>query len=1279
MRRGWFLFWVAVSMAAAGDACAAQAADQSAADAAEVTEWAGISHGLLVILGAEPLELPITLARSGKFLVHALAESDETLHSLQNAAQAQQLDIRRLIAERQPFSPLPYANGMVDAVLCPAHAGDADVSKVFSEVWRVLRPGGVFLIHGADSAALACRHAAEQAGFEPLQTKEHRSGSWLRATKPYPKGADNWPQWEHGPDNNPVSSDTLVHAPYRTQWLAQPYYIAMPAVTTAAGGRTFLAMGHIAHHEREEPWLNTLLARNGYNGMELWRRSLPDGYMVHRSAFIATPEAFYMIQPDGEGCLLLDPETGEEMDRVRLEEVPGQWKWIALDGHTLFAMIGKQPDPRETTIVRSTQPAWSWGELSAGYYTATVPWGFGETVVAYDLKNRRVSWRHEEDSRIDSRAMALGPDRVFVYAPDTRLCALRKDTGTIIWANDDAEVRKLIEEPGRGLTSTPGFRSTCFCVYTPEALVFTPQTNMNVVAVSPENGNLLWHRPKTTSNPNALFTEGKLYVGIGQDGNTLALDALTGETRQDLGFRKRSCARLTATPEALFCRGYPEGLTRFDRTSSRVFFDGSMRPACNDGVIAANGLLYIGPWLCDCNLTIMGTVAWGSAEGFEPEAVCGERTLAPAVDITPDPLTVSNRDWYGYRGDNDRSGSTKVPVSRVLFPLLRYAAPAACGFTAPVAANGQVFIAGEDGKVRSIDAQTGLEQWSFASNGPIMQPPSLWRGRVFFGSGDGYVYALEVNTGKLLWKFRAAPVERRILMYGALCSTWPVNSGVLVHDSVAYFAAGLIDYDGTYVYAVNAETGELIWANNTSGHLDKTLRKGVSAQGNLAVCGGYLWMAGGNVISPAPYRLDTGVYAGPLPKDGSPETNRGEEVGVFLDQGLVMGGRLRYSAADNVVNPGQFILAKCDKPDAVSGPAFSAGQVVPAWDKQLAIAMPGREAPPAAYDSQAMAAMVSGTTRSLPKRLWAANGFEGRRVDALALAPDAVVLVCRTPVPRTLQPQYHLCLLNRDDGAIIFQQELPGEPRLNGLAIDRDGRVLVALADGGIAAYGALETLRKSVMKLAEVSRSGALEPAQVSERLRAALEKVHDPEGRRFLLASLKEQGLDLSAAGQQTGAVTQWRLLGPVPWNAADCPTDTVLIGEPEVEIGKTYAIEGKQLSWREYVSADSRGKVDLAGIYGDHENAAAYAYAEVILPGEGEYQLKIGSNDGFKCWFNGREAARFDQGRLYAPDQTIVTVHAKTGVNRLLLKITQMGGGWAFGVRFGGADGAAIPLRQ
>ena len=138
---------------------------------------------------------------------------------------------------------------------------------------------------------LGIEEAERWHGAEGIKAWSDALGSWLTLSKPPLKGVDEWRHWEHGPDNNPVSTDQVIRAPYLTQFLAGPRAIAMPAITTVAGGRTFLATGHIAHHRREWELINKLIARNGYNGVILWQRDLPKGFLAHSSAFVATRDA----------------------------------------------------------------------------------------------------------------------------------------------------------------------------------------------------------------------------------------------------------------------------------------------------------------------------------------------------------------------------------------------------------------------------------------------------------------------------------------------------------------------------------------------------------------------------------------------------------------------------------------------------------------------------------------------------------------------------------------------------------------------------------------------------------------------------------------------------------------------------------------------------------------------------------------------------------------------------------------------------------------------------
>jgi outer membrane protein assembly factor BamB len=1275
----------------------ATSVEPEAADlAALLHEQSGVSRGVCCVLGCRDPEVGLALAQSGDFLVHFIDPDRGAVEALNERLDDAGLYGRSAQAETLAWDTFPYADGMIDLIVATdLNARDLD-QLPGGEVFRVLRPEG--------RAIIGCREDRGDLTVEALQTwiappaaapvpaerdfashatvRRDSTGIWAVLSKPPLEGADAWSHWEHGPDNNPVSTDQLIKAPYMTQWLGEPLYIGMPAITTAAGGRIFIAMGHIAHHEREEPWVNTLLARNGYNGTVLWQLKLPDGYMAHRSAFIATADTFYMINLDGRGVAMLDPQTGEHKGEFKLPGERGEWKWISMKDSRLYALIGASKDPAETTLVRSPYSHWSWGELSRGYYQDRVPWGYGQRLVAFDLKTRELLWSHREDQPVDSRAMTLGEQRIYFYGPDSHVACLDACTGNLIWTNSDARLRELIETPGSGLGSTPGFRSMCYALYTPEALFFEAQTRMYVVAVSLEDGHLLWYRKKTTNNPNMLYLNGQLVVGIGDDGKTLFIEPKTGKTIKDLGIAKHSCARLTATTDSLFCRGWPEGLARYDLASGRISFNGAFRPSCNDGMIGANGLLYTGPWLCDCNLSIMGRVALCSAGNFDfsaPASDDGRLDRRDPPADRADMLPSDDRDWVTYRGSDARSASTAVSVPDKVVRVWSYQPDQPIRPTAATAAGGLVLYAGDDGKVRAIDAATGLPRWSFRTGGPILQPPTIAGGMAYVGSGDGYVYAIDAGSGELVWRFRVAPRERRVMIYGNLCSTWPVNSGVLVRDGVAYAAAGIIDYDGTYLCALDAATGRLIWENDKTGHLDADLRKGVSAQGSLTVADGRLWMPGGNVISPASYDLQSGEYRGRGPGGGGAQSNRGEEIGLLGDGLVMFGGRLRYSAKENVVNPGRFEAAAIP-PGQDFGPAVRlvTGKIPPAWNEKWMAFVDGRETVPSCFAMADVRGYVrNGDEKKRPAPVWSANWMEGRDTVALAMASDAVIAVCRRPGHRSLREHWSVFCLKPDTGGGIWEHPLSEPALAGGLLIDRNGRVIINTVSGGLICYGGQQAVQDYVHALTRSASAPDVGRQEAVNLLLRALAQESNSDARDLIVEQLQALGTDVVTEARRRGRLTEWQLFGPVPCSPDGHPIDEVLINEPEVDLSATHSFGGETLRWHPFATDTIEAQVDLYRLIGSIDYVAIYAYTEFPLPEDRPLLIKLGSDDGFRCWLNGELIDQWDGARGYWADQNVLSVQGRKGVNRLLLKITQREGGWSFGVRVTDMSGQPVDL--
>ena len=200
------------------------------------------------------------------------------------------------------------------------------------------------------------------------------------------------------------------------------------------------------------------------------------------------------------------------------------------------------------------------------------------------------------------------------------------------------------------------------------------------------------------------------------------------------------------------------------------------------------------------------------------------------------------------------TAAVPVPIAPKAALAWTYTPRTAVEPAAPIVAYGTLFSGGLDGVVRAISTDGGELKWSAYTGGPILFPPVAYGKRLYVGSGDGWVYCFDAASGQQCWRFRAAPVERKIPIYGKLCSTWPVGSGVLVDQGVVYPAAGVANYDGTHVYALDADDRADPLAEQhfrPPGGADSLA--GVSVQGHLLLRDGKLYLAGGNAVSPAVY------------------------------------------------------------------------------------------------------------------------------------------------------------------------------------------------------------------------------------------------------------------------------------------------------------------------------------------------------------------------------------------------------------------------------------------
>ncbi len=976
----------------------------------------GVKRGICVLPGDTACELGLELARESELLIYIQLPQAKDVEKARKVSDEAGFYGTRIFVDKGPLKRLHLADNIADAVVAVGSARRVPRE----EVLRVLRPGGKGLI-----------------GRRVL-------------SKPFPEGMDDWSHPYHGPDNNPLSEDSLIRAPYMTQFLADPRYGPAPQLAVSAGGRLFKAFGHVAWHEREEAFLNTLVAFNGFNGTMLWKRALPEGLMVHRNTMIATPETLFL--GDDKSCKLIDAVTGGTKGEIipPVSMAGGTfWKWMALEDGVLYALLGEAEMKDETMRWKRQAHGWPWDGISKGYNQPEQPWGFGQNLLAINPATRKVLWRYHEDEPMDGRAVCMKNGRIFAFRFGTYLTCLDSRTGEVLWRKTRDSAPELFETLGEYLPRQSwqtNWRTTVYLKCSDRVLYFAGPQLGKLLAVSTEDGRILWQHPY--DNFQLVIYPEALYAISGPWGNNFSkkFEPLTGEVIAELPTGRRACTRPTATSDSILFRAMG-GSVRFDLASARPRWLSPMRPPCHDGVTVANGLLYWWPFACDCQLTLNGFTCVGPAGDFDftPKSSWSSRLERGPGGIKPaGTLDESEADWPTFRANNQRTATSRavIPEAGRQLWLTKSSSAASVNPTAPVMAGGLVLLGGPDGVVRALDSDTGSERWKAFTGGEILIAPTIWKGRAFVGSGDGWVYCYEAATGRLLWRFRAAPAERNIPVYGKILSTWPAASGVLVEDGTAYVAAGLVNYDGTYVYALDPATGDVRWCNDTSGHLDPEANTGVSVQGHLLLYENKLYLAGGNAVSPAVYDIQDGrCLNDPAPLANTESTSpRGWEL-------FLVGNR----------------VIACGKP-------FYTLPEIPVYDhtvtKKLLHASNGRRDVVWIDNSRLLCyepldrSVLSRcvTDEKIPRHITQAWGefnvskkplwqYGCRDSVAVALTANAVVIADASKVTA----------IDLSSGDSLWSQRLPSAPVPWGMAVDSKGRVILSLVDGRVLCIGSKE------------------------------------------------------------------------------------------------------------------------------------------------------------------------------------------------------------------------------
>jgi outer membrane protein assembly factor BamB len=264
-------------------------------DAKAILKQTGVVGGLVVHLGIGDGKLTAALKQNSGTLVHGLDKDDAKVNAARDWMRASNV-YGQVAVEKLTTPVLPYLDGMINLIVVEDQLGLSH-----EELNRVLVPQGVIY---------------------------SRNGSeWKKTVKPKDLRMDDWTHYLHGPSGNPVSKDTAVGPPENLQWVGSPrwsrHHDRMSSISgmVSNNGRIFYIMDMGSRISIMLPPHWKLIARDGYNGMILWTKDIPDwqdhlwplksGPTQLTRRIVAVDDKLYVTLARATHVTCLDAKTGE--------------------------------------------------------------------------------------------------------------------------------------------------------------------------------------------------------------------------------------------------------------------------------------------------------------------------------------------------------------------------------------------------------------------------------------------------------------------------------------------------------------------------------------------------------------------------------------------------------------------------------------------------------------------------------------------------------------------------------------------------------------------------------------------------------------------------------------------------------------------------------------------------------------------------------------------------------------------------------------------------------
>jgi polyvinyl alcohol dehydrogenase (cytochrome) len=164
----------------------------------------------------------------------------------------------------------------------------------------------------------------------------------------------------------------------------------------------------------------------------------------------------------------------------------------------------------------------------------------------------------------------------------------------------------------------------------------------------------------------------------------------------------------------------------------------------------------------------------------------------------------------------------------------------------PVVVNGRAFIATPSGAVYALDASSGCTRWGFQGGPGIRGGVSVGDANgvpaIFFGDGGATIYALNAQTGELIWKVHPPG------HYATMATATPRFYKGVVYQPLASFEEALgpdpkvecCTFRGSVV-ALDAGTGKQLWQTFTIAEAARPTHKSPTGTQQYGPSGASVW------------------------------------------------------------------------------------------------------------------------------------------------------------------------------------------------------------------------------------------------------------------------------------------------------------------------------------------------------------------------------------------------------------------------------------------------------